>query len=205
MSTSTVANTRGRKVRALLAGGLVLGVGAAVTLAAWTDQEWAIGQFGAGSFNVQGSADGTTFADHVTSGGAAALTFDLATDADNMSPSTVVAAPFVLRLNGETSYDATVLLSDAAATGDIAPNLTYGIVQVAGAADCTPEAVGVEVVAPGTAVGTSPAITPLALTAGAGAEVGSELALCFQITAGDSLGQGQAGTASWEFTATSNE
>lgn len=31
----------GRKVRAILAGGLVLGVGAAVVLAAWNDSEFA--------------------------------------------------------------------------------------------------------------------------------------------------------------------
>ncbi|MGZ2223858.1 SipW-dependent-type signal peptide-containing protein [Glutamicibacter nicotianae] len=31
------SSQKSRKVKALLAGGLVLGVGAAVTLAAWTD------------------------------------------------------------------------------------------------------------------------------------------------------------------------
>ncbi|GAA3171571.1 hypothetical protein GCM10020255_060560 [Rhodococcus baikonurensis] len=49
-----------RKVRALLAGGLVLGIGAAVTLAAWTDNVFGDAQFKTGSWNLQGSFDGLT-------------------------------------------------------------------------------------------------------------------------------------------------
>ena len=56
---------RSRMIRAILAGGLVLGVGAAVTLAAWNDSEFVTGTFTAGTFNMQGSTtDGTTFTDH---------------------------------------------------------------------------------------------------------------------------------------------
>lgn len=47
MVASTSAKPRSEKankVRAILAGGLVLGVGAAFTLAAWTDNEWVFGQ-----------------------------------------------------------------------------------------------------------------------------------------------------------------
>ncbi|MGO2139648.1 MAG: SipW-dependent-type signal peptide-containing protein [Leucobacter sp.] len=50
------------KARALLAGGLVLGVGAAVTLAAWTDNEWVRGVFGTGTFGIEGSTDGRRLA-----------------------------------------------------------------------------------------------------------------------------------------------
>ena len=52
---------RSRKVRAILAGGLVLGLGAAVTLAAWNDSEFAKGTFTSGSLNIQGSVDGDIF------------------------------------------------------------------------------------------------------------------------------------------------
>src|SRR5690606_31735774 len=52
---------RSRMIRALLAGGLVLGVGTAVTLAAWNDSEFASGTFRAGTFDLEGSTDGTTF------------------------------------------------------------------------------------------------------------------------------------------------
>ena len=69
VSSSTRPNQKSRKVKALLAGGLVLGVGAAVTLASWTDQEWTEGLFGAGSFNIEGSLDGLTFTEHESEAG----------------------------------------------------------------------------------------------------------------------------------------
>ena len=56
-----------RKILAVLAGGLVLGVGVAVTLAAWNDSEFATGTFTAGSFNLEGSTTGDTdaaYSDH---------------------------------------------------------------------------------------------------------------------------------------------
>lgn len=203
-ATARNDNTRGRKVRALLAGGLVLGVGAAVTLAAWTDQEWATGEFGAGSFNVQGSTDGTAFTDHETEDGAADLVFELPA-AENLSPGDSVAAPFVLRLDEATSYDATVELTDASGAGDNAANLTYGIVSVASAAECTAEATGTEIVPEGTSLDAIAGAAGFDLTAGEGAAVGEEATLCFQVTAGDGLVQGATGTATWGFTATSVE
>jgi predicted ribosomally synthesized peptide with SipW-like signal peptide len=44
---------RFRRVRALLAGGLVLGIGATATLAAWTDQEFTHATITAGTFAVE--------------------------------------------------------------------------------------------------------------------------------------------------------
>ena len=200
----TTTNTRSRKFKAILAGGIVLGVGAAVTLAAWTDDEWAEGVFGAGSFNVQGSTDGTTFADHESEGGAAALTFDL-DGGDNMSPGDTVAAPFVLRLDGPTSYDATVALESAAGGGDNSAALTYAIVQVASAGDCSADATGTSIVPEGTALDSTTGGADFNLTAGADTATGDPVTLCFQVTAGDSLEQGQNTTAQWQFTATSAE
>ena len=194
--------TRSRKFKAILAGGIVLGVGAAVTLAAWTDDEWAEGVFGAGSFNVQGSTDGTTFTDHESEGGAAALTFDL-NGGDNMSPGDTVAAPFVLRLDGPTTYDATVALTSAAGGGDNAAALTYEIVQVASAGECSATATGSSVVPAGTALDSTTGAADFDLSAGAGTATGDPVSLCFKVTAGDSLEQGQNTTAQWQFTATS--
>ena len=196
--------TRSRKFKAILAGGIVLGVGAAVTLAAWTDDEWAEGVFGAGSFNVQGSTDGTTFTDHESEGGAAALTFDL-NGGDNMSPGDTVAAPFVLRLDGPTTYDATVALTSAAGGGDNAAALTYEIVQVASAGECSATATGTSVVPAGTALDSTTGAADFDLSAGAGTATGDPVSLCFKVTAGDSLEQGQNTTAQWQFTATSAE
>jgi len=196
-----------RKVRALLAGGLVLGVGAAITLAAWTDQEWAEGIFSTGSFNIQSSADGVSFDDHEAEGDAVTLSFDL-TGADNMAPEDVVAAPFVLRLNEETTYDAEVELNNATLGPDAnanADNLTYGIVQVDDAAACTPDATGTEIAASNTPLGTVGTTNEFTLTAGAGDQAGSPVTLCFQVTAGEGLDEGATTEAHWEFVGTSVE
>lgn len=186
-----------RKVRALLAGGLVLGVGAAVTLAAWTDQEWATGIFGAGSFNIQSSADGETFDDHETQGDAAALTFELP-GAQNLSPGDTVAAPFALQLDADTTYDANVTLTEAT-VDPAAADLTYGIITVDDVAACTPEATGTSIIPAGTAVGSTEGATAFDLTAGADGATGTPVTLCFQVTAGEDLVEGQNITASWGF------
>ncbi|MDR2320511.1 MAG: SipW-dependent-type signal peptide-containing protein, partial [Microbacterium sp.] len=47
-----------RRIRAVLAGGLVLGVGATVTLASWNDGEYATGTSTAGTFDVVGGIIG---------------------------------------------------------------------------------------------------------------------------------------------------
>ena len=87
-----------RKVRAIAAGGAVLGVGAAVTLAAWSDSEFAQGTFASGQFGIQGSADGQAFADHTTAEGALVLNFDdVDVDADSMQPGQTVTADYWLR------------------------------------------------------------------------------------------------------------
>ena len=44
-----------RRVKAVLAGGMVLGIGAAITLAAWNDSEFATGTFSAGHFGIEGA------------------------------------------------------------------------------------------------------------------------------------------------------
>lgn len=200
----SASKTRSRKFKAILAGGIVLGVGAAVTLAAWTDDEWAEGVFGAGSFNVEGSTDGTEFNDHESSGGAAQLSFKL-DGGDNLSPGDTVAAPFVLRLDGATSYDATVALTSAAGSGGNTGALTYEIVQVASAGACSATATGTSIVAAGTALNSTGDAVDFDLTAGSGNATGAPLALCFKVTADDDLEQGQDTTAQWQFTATSAE
>ena len=52
---------RRRMLLAVIAGGVVLGVGTAVTLAVWNDSEFASGTFSSGQFDLQGSIDGATF------------------------------------------------------------------------------------------------------------------------------------------------
>ncbi|SLM92717.1 SipW-dependent-type signal peptide-containing protein [Brevibacterium yomogidense] len=200
------ASTRSRKIKALLAGGLVLGVGAAVTLAAWTDQEWAEGIFGAGSFNIEGSTSGEegSFRDNNPDGtGPASLEFELPTST-NLYPGAEVAAPFVVRLDAETTYNASLELTEASATGDNSEALTYGIVRVPSAADCTADASGTEIVEAGTALSSAPDMDAITLEAGEGT-AGDPVTLCFQVTADENLQQNQSTTANWQFVGTSVE
>ncbi|WP_347109417.1 SipW-dependent-type signal peptide-containing protein [Paenarthrobacter sp. S56] len=185
------------RVRAVLAGGLVLGVGAAVTLAAWNDSEFAQGTFTAGAFNLEGSTDGTGFAEHPV-GSPATLNFTASPG--NLSPGDVVTAPFAVRLDDATTNDATVTLSTEATTGSLA-GLTYSLTQST-AFGCG-EPVTATLVTAGQPLGSTPGSVTFALAQGAGTNPGDPVNLCFRITAGSNLVQSQSGTATWEFAAQS--
>lgn len=194
-------DNKSKKVKALLAGGLVLGVGAAITLAAWTDQEWAEGIFGTGSFNIEASTTGgeTSFTDHPSEDEAAVLDFELG--ADNLTPEDTVAAPFVLRLDDETTYDAEVSLTSASAAGANADNFTYGIVEVDSADECTADATGTTIVDNATFT-SDVAENSFTLTAGAEGKAGEAATLCFQVSAGETLELGENTTATWQLVGT---
>lgn len=53
--TAAPKQNRRKKARAIMASGLVLGIGAAVTLAAWSDTAWGVSEFGTADsdFNIQ--------------------------------------------------------------------------------------------------------------------------------------------------------
>lgn len=91
------------RVRAVLAGGLVLGIGAALTLAAWTDQEVAGAEITAGTFTVQSRTATTAWGDHTTAA-PAALTFGAA----GMYPGDTRAAWVALRNTGSVNGAASV-------------------------------------------------------------------------------------------------
>ena len=135
---------------------------------------------------------------------AASLVFDLPAST-NMSPSEEVAAPFSLRLDQATTYDATVVLESASATGANVANLTYGIVQLSGADTCTPAATGTTIVPAGTALGSPAGASGFTLAAGDGTAPGTTVTLCFQVAAGANLVQGVDTTAQWQFVGTSVE
>lgn len=193
---------RRRKFSAILAAGLVLGVGATATLAAWNDSEYAKGSFAAGTFNLEGSTDGTAYSDHATSGAAATLGFTVAPA--NMAPGDVVYAPFAVRLAANTTTDASVTVAAVTTTGTVT-NLTYTLVRTS-SITCNAAAVtgGTTVITSGTAL--SSIGTPTGWTLSKGSPVtsaGTAVYLCFAVTAGSGLAQGQTGTATWQITATS--
>lgn len=195
---------KNRKIRAILAGGLVLGVGAAVTLAAWSDSEFATGIFGAGHFNIQGGTDGVAFSDHASTGTAANLGFTAGFD--NLSPNDTIAAPFVLRLDPETTNNATVSVNSASITGTAATELTYGIVQVDSIEACDSTAAGTQTIVPsGTAMDSVTGASTFTLAKSeVDGQAGARVFLCVQVTAGSTIAQGDTATGTWEFLGTSN-
>ena len=190
-----------RRIRALLASGLVLGIGAAGTLAAWNDSEFGSATFTAGVFGIQGAPDGTTFTDHAAAPGAT-LNFQLPPTA--MTPGMTTYALYSVRTIAN-SVAGTVQLTAAAANGatPLGAALRYGVRTIAGTTcNATTYAAGTVLVADSTVLTTGSA-TPLALSA----EQGNQINYCFAVTlpmTADNSVQGLAATASWQFPATAN-
>jgi predicted ribosomally synthesized peptide with SipW-like signal peptide len=192
---------RSRMIRAILAGGLVLGVGTAVTLAAWNDSEYATGTFTAGAFDLQGSIDGTTFADHPV-GGPQTLGFTVSPG--SMAPGDTVVAPFAVRLATGTTNDANVVMS--VSTTGATTGLTYEVVRSASitCAAGTVDTTGTSLITAGTADTAVAGPNTFGLTKGATLAVpGATQWLCFKVTAGGGLVQNQTGTVTWQLTGTS--
>ena len=187
---------RRRMLLAVIAGGVVLGVGTAVTLAVWNDSEFASGTFSSGQFDLQGSIDGATFDSSPTAPGKT-LTFEL--DADALSPGAVVYAPFAVQLSSDSDYAASVTLAQQVG-GTIGAGLSYSVYDVgtfgATCSAATPPT-GTALVADRAATATG-TIDAFDLTAAA-----TPANLCFVVTAGDDLPQGATGTVTWEFDGTS--
>ncbi len=121
--------TTSRKIRAIAAGTAVIGIGAAVTLAAWSDSEFAQGTFATGNFGIEASANGADFANHTASDSALSLTF---VGADQLAPGQTVATNYQIR-NIANGADSTVTFASQDATGDLANALTAQIIKTADA------------------------------------------------------------------------
>ena len=191
-------------IRAILAGGLVLGVGAAVTMAAWNDSEFVTGTFTAGTFNMQGSTtDGTTFTDHPV-GAPGTLTFTVAPLL--LSPGDTVYAPFAVRLAANTTNSANVVITAPATTTGVVSNLTYEVDRVGswGCSSSSTDTNGSPMITAGTAVTAVAGPNTFTLTKGTPVTAaGATQFLCFKVTAGSGLVQGQTGSVTWQFTASS--
>lgn len=181
----------------------MLGVGAAATLAAWNDSDFGSGTFTAGTFDITGSTDGTTFSQHPTSPGAA-MTFRVTTTASAMTPGDTVYALFSVKTQSSLSMAGTVLLkANAANNGGLGAYLTYRVKTISGTTcDSTTFPGGTDV--PGLATGqplTTGAASAQTLAAG-----GAQINYCFAVTlplGAATTAQGTSLTATWEFAATS--
>lgn len=199
VATGTDAPVRGqrsKRAKAILAGGLVLGVGAAITLAAWNDSEFATGIFAGGGFGIEGSTDGTTFTEHPTEAAAAPLTF--AVEADNLAPEEPVYAGFAVQLTAASTYAGTVDIT-ATSGAAIASSLTYSVVETTTfGCDAASFAAG------------DPLVTDAATTSSTAADiftlgaVTTPVFLCFEVTPAATLPPASpSGTVLWEFSAVS--
>lgn len=192
------------RIRAVLASGLVLGVGAAGTLAAWNDAEHAQATFQAGSFGVEGAAGSDAYAEHATSGTAATLAFSASPGA--MVPGAKTYAGFRVRTIAG-SVAGRVQLASAGVTGDtgLGGHLTYGVRVITTATSCDAAAFaasGNVVVSTGTVL-TAASTTWQALGAG-GASGGAAVTYCFEITLrsdAPDAAQGKSATPTWTFSA----
>jgi len=198
---------RTRRVRAVLAAGLVLGIGTAATLAAWTDTENATGSFGASIFGTESESAATPWGSHTSSPGAS-LTFNAAA----MSPGNSYYAWMNVRTTTNSNVGGTVTLTGALGSGAVAPALQYRAVRITAPASATTcnsgaFATGTPVFiagGTGTYLGLSalPA-TPVPSSIGA---AGAALGYCFEVRMPSGTAnsfQGATGTATWTFTATS--
>lgn len=206
MGCHTSTRVRGRRwlrTRAILAGGLVLGIGTAVTLASWNDSEYASGTLTAGTFGIIGSTDGTTFADHAAAPGAS---IGFSVPATAMIPGSVVYGQFVVKTAPSSVAGSLTLTATSVTTGatNLGPFLTYGAKLLPSGAACnatTYAASSTVAVAAGSLLTVSDA-TPRPLVANGGNDVN----YCFAITlpiGADNTAQGKTVLASWQFTATS--
>ncbi|WP_228484574.1 SipW-dependent-type signal peptide-containing protein [Microbacterium cremeum] len=196
-----------RRLQAVLAAGIVLGAGTAVTLAAWTDTENATGGFGSSVFGTESQSQGSpTYASQTTAPGAT-LTFN----ATAMSPGTSFYAWLNVRTTPASTVGGTVSLTSIAPSGGLASALQYRAVRMPGAtpsSTCNAAAfTGTPVFVAGAAASYLPVsqvpATPVASPIGA---AGAELGFCFEVRiapgSADSF-QGQTGSVTWTLTATS--
>ncbi|WP_081765968.1 SipW-dependent-type signal peptide-containing protein [Arthrobacter sp. 31Y] len=202
------------RLRAALAGALVLGVGSSVTLAAWTDSDQATGSFGASVFATESTAAKPYVASGPWAANDTAPGASLLFQATAMSPGTVFYAPFAIRTT-EKSVEGTVALGIPAVTSsgtgiaDLGAALRYRVVRSAScdaaAFGGTPAFVvgsdGGKPLTQGQAAGV---VNPLA--AATANQPGLPTQFCFEVSlpAGASTAlQGQTATVTWPFTATS--
>jgi predicted ribosomally synthesized peptide with SipW-like signal peptide len=193
------------RIRLVLAIGLLLGVGAAITMAAWTDTVFGSGSFGTNAYNVQGSTDGgTTWAEMATSPGG---TLGFPVNAATLTPGDTVYAAISLRIDpSAANYGATVSLSGATLTGGtLGTTLRYGAKTGVSAANCSTAGyagTGTTLVAGNTTLSTGSGATSFALL-----QNSTPVSVCFAVTLPSSAtasAQSDSATAVWQFVALSS-
>lgn len=120
MANQQTSSRRGRKIAAIAAGALAVGLGATYTLASWTDSEWVWGGaagdapgIGTSTFEVEQFTEGSWHDDESNPGGA----LDFTTAALALAPDDTVYAPVSLRTKIGSIGGEVTLTGAVAATG----------------------------------------------------------------------------------------
>jgi predicted ribosomally synthesized peptide with SipW-like signal peptide len=199
-AVSASKSKRSGKVRAILASGLVLGVGAAFTLAAWTDNEWVFGGAGPGGTPgtktyamQQNTVANFPEADWTDEPEANGGRLDFTVDAAHLLPGDTVYAAFQLRAKpGSETLTATLAEAIQAtnpAVGNSNSTALYNALRYRAwigldAADCSAlgdKSDGTVLVAADSTLSTTSNV-PLTLSAGTGGAAGAPVNLCFAMT-----------------------
>lgn len=202
-----------RRIRALLASGLVLGVGATVTLAAWNDSEYASGSVTAGYFRLEGSPTGEqeSFVD--------SSDMESSVGSPEMEMQSIAFTPNASLFPGQSTYalfsvrtiagslGGTVEANSLGGTNEALDHyLTYGL-SVTKSGQCnTLEDFdsGPVIIDRETGLGESPQNS---MPVGAdGPNTGSQVDYCLELSLADGAGdeaQSQSTTPSWQFLGTS--
>lgn len=194
-----------RRLRAVLACGLVLGVGASTTLAAWNDSEYTKTTFTAGTFTIVGATNGSTFTEHATAATAATLTFTTSSIAAAMTPGDKVYGLYSVK-TGSSSMAGTVQLKAASTNGTgLGAYLTYSVRTIT---QTTCNATNFTAGSATTGLPSGVALTVGATTTQSlSAKGADQINYCFEITLPTGTANAAQGTtldASWEFTASSS-
>lgn len=192
-----------RRIQAVLAGGVVLGVGASATLASWNDSEYATATFTSGRFGIEGSLDGASFGKHnptVNPNPTSAATLSFTPVFAAMYPGAVSYAPFVVRTTAG-SLAGRVQLVAGTPTG-LLTDLRYGVRLTSSVTNCkdgTGYATGTVVVADNSTLTTGGGLL------GIQGNSSSPQVYCFAVvlplTAGNAM-QNQTLAQTWQFSAT---
>jgi predicted ribosomally synthesized peptide with SipW-like signal peptide len=195
-----------RKVRVVLALGIILGLGVTATLAAYTSSVFGEAEFQTGTFNTQGKFRDGQWADFDKGiSGVGDFAFEL--NPLQMMPGDTVYAPVAIRVDPDrASYDAAVTLNGATSTTPTSPlylALTYSV-NNATPANCNATGWGAGSPYPGWPTNaalptgsTQPVTVPKGNTNG--------LDFCFALTLPSDFAvqNAQSGTLEWEFASTS--
>ncbi|WP_194860689.1 SipW-dependent-type signal peptide-containing protein [Dietzia sp. SYD-A1] len=218
---------RSRKRKALLAGGVVLGLGAAITLAAWSDDVFADGVFNTGTIELQGNVTGAGTVGNTTPGwanydgpdsnpanGTGALAFPFRPQ--TLVPFEPVYAPIALRLSNDTTIDAsdivlnTVQITAGPAGDPLDTNLDYTVHTGVSAASCNTAGIGASPAALSGVINASPdtsvnySMMPSALLAPTAPNTQGVLQLCLgvELNSNEDDVKGVSNTTvTWRFTA----